>query len=462
MTSWLPDKASLRRPVYWSLADAMAKAIDGGELAPGERLPTHRALAADLALSVQTVSKAYDELGRRGLIAGEVGRGTFVRAARRDPDPPFILERREGELIDLSMLKPVAQARHIECLQAALGRLQSELPQRLLFAFRPNVALRPHKDAAVAWLKRCGLDCAPDDVQITNGATPAMATALMTALRPGDVMVTEEIGHHTLVTLANYMGLRLYGLPMDEEGLLPEAFDEACREHKVKLLFVMPTAGSPTVGVMSAERRAALVEIARRHNVMVLENEAWGPLYADSPPPFAALAPERTFYVTSFTKCILPALRVGYLVAPHHLQAAAANRHLVTSWMAGALISEVAARWVADGTAEELLELQRRALRARNALTGELLPAEGLRRRPEGLNVWLPLPAAWDEESFVSHARLQGVAVAPGASFAIGPKTRTSAVRICIGGVSEDELRQGLTVIARLAQSQPEPALLSI
>ncbi|HET8727165.1 MAG TPA: GntR family transcriptional regulator, partial [Alphaproteobacteria bacterium] len=136
MTIWKPDPSALHRPVYRSLADPIARAIADGRLAAGARLPTHRQLADDLAVSVQTVSRAYEELIRRGLLSGETGRGTFVRAHRREPDPPYLPERL-GEVIDLSILKPVCEPMHLERLKAALVELAETLPPSIALSFRP-------------------------------------------------------------------------------------------------------------------------------------------------------------------------------------------------------------------------------------------------------------------------------------------------------------------------------------
>src|SRR5206468_117554 len=106
MAIWHPDPSRLSRPAYLSLADQIAQAIGSGKLSSGVRLPTQRNLAEDLGLSVQTVSRAYEELNRRGLISGEIGRGTFIRPPQREPVQPFIAER-TAEIIDLSMLKPI-------------------------------------------------------------------------------------------------------------------------------------------------------------------------------------------------------------------------------------------------------------------------------------------------------------------------------------------------------------------
>jgi DNA-binding transcriptional MocR family regulator len=288
-----------------------------------------------------------------------------------------------------------------------------------------------------------------------------MMIALMTAASSGDLVVTEALGHHTLKPLASYLGLRLRGLAMDHEGLVPQAFEQACEEAPVRALYVMPTGLNPMAKTAGTERRRRLVAIARKHDVRIIENDAWGPLQAHRPPPIAALAPERTFYFTGFTKCLLPGLRVGYLVTPETFEAAAANRHLVTCWMATALLAEIATRWINDGTARSLLDWQREALCERNALAAEMLANMPYSASPSGMHVWLSLPPAWSEDAFVAHARLQGVAVAPGSAFAVSEPTE-AGVRICLGAESLSSFKRGLEIIARLARCQPEPALLAI
>ncbi len=462
MTIWPPSRAALKRPVYRSLVDLVAQAVESGELAPGTRLPTHRDLAHRLAVSIQTVSRAYEELIRRGLIVGEVGRGTFVRPDRPEPAPPFITKRGPDSLIDLSILKPVGDALHVERMKTALAALHDDLPPSTLFSFRPSLSQRRYREVAVDWLRLCGLQTSPNAVQITNGATPALTTALMAAARPGDVVATEAIGHHTLRALTGYLGAELQGIEIDDDGIVPEALAESCRVRPIKALFLVPSAANPTVTMVSGARREAIVEVARRHNVLIIENDAWGPLVEGRPPPIASLAPERTFYVTSFTKCGLPGLRAGYLVAPDMMIASVANRHLVTNWSATSLTAEIATRWVADGTLWELLEWQRRALRARNALAAAALDGIACRQHPNSLHVWLPLPPAWREEDFVAHVRLHNVAVAPGASFAAEASVETAAVRISVGATTADELRRGLAVVTRVFHGEPEPALLAI
>jgi DNA-binding transcriptional MocR family regulator len=461
MTLWRPDPALIRRPAYLSLADQFARAIHDGRLPNGARLPTHRRLAEDLALSVQTVSRAYEELIRRGLVSGEIGRGSFVQARRSEPEPPYLPER-PGEVIDLSILKPVCEPMHHQRLKEALAWLAETLPSSSALSFRPNVVFPRHRAVAVEWLKECGLTVSPQNVSLTNGATAGMTVALMSVAPPGSTVATEAIGHHTLVPLATYLGFNLEGLPIDRDGLVPEALDEACSRSDIRAVFVQPSVINPTATLMSAGRREAIIAVARKHDIAIIENDVLGPLVEARAPPLAAYAPERTLYVTSFTKVTVPGLRIGYLAAPDRYVAAVANRHLVSNWMATPMVAEIATRWVADGTAMELVRWQRAALARRHDIAGEVLRGMTYLAHRSGLHIWLPLPGDRTEEGFVAQARLQGVAIAPGLSFRTSDAPWQPAVRISLGSTTEGELQAGLGIVARLLQGDPEPLLLAI
>ncbi|WP_246765130.1 MULTISPECIES: PLP-dependent aminotransferase family protein [unclassified Ensifer] len=461
MTNWRPDISQLRRPAYLSLAEQIARAIQEGHLPNGTRLLPHRKLADDLKLSVQTVSRAYDELIRRGLISGEIGRGSFVQTRPKEPEPPYLPERL-GELVDLSILKPVCEQLHLERMRGAFGWLAENLPSSSALSFRPNMVFPRHRNVAAEWLSRCGLDVSPLNISLTNGATSGMTVALMSVAPPGSTVATEAISHHTLVPLSSYLGLHLEGLPIDREGMIPEALDEACRTGVIRAVFLQPSVINPTAALMGPERRQALADVARRHDIAIIENDILGPLVEGRAPPIAAYAPERTLYVTSFTKITVPGLRIGYLAAPDRYVAAVANRHLVSNWMATPSIAEIATLWVSDGTAMELVNWQRRALGVRHAIAEEALAGLPYYTHPQSLHVWLPLPEGHTEDGFVSQARLRGVAIAPGSSFRTADQGWQPAVRISLGSTTEQELRTGLGILASLASGNPEALLLAI
>ncbi|MBP1842978.1 DNA-binding transcriptional MocR family regulator [Rhizobium petrolearium] len=461
MTNWRPDPSQLRRPAYLSLAEQIARAIQEGKLVNGTKLPTHRRMADDLGLSVQTVSRAYDDLIRRGLISGEIGRGSFVQTQPREPEPPYLPERL-GEVIDLSILKPVCEQIHVEKMRQAFAWLSENLPASSALSFRPNMVFPRHRAVATEWLARCGLDVSPLNVSLTNGATSGMTTALMSVAPPGSTVATEVVSHHTLVPLSTYLGLHLEGLAIDEEGMIPEALDEACRKGPIRAIFLQPSVINPMAALMSAGRREALAAVAARHDIAIIENDVLGPMVEGRAPPMAAFAPERTLYVTTFTKTTVPGLRIGYLVAPDRYVAAVANRHLVSNWMATPAMAEIATRWVADGTAMELVAWQRRALASRHAIAAEMLAGLPYRAHPQSLHMWLPLSCGHTEDAFVAQARLRGVGIAPGKSFHTTDHGWAPAVRISLGSTTESELRTGLGIVASLAQGNPQELLLAI
>ena len=228
MTNWHPDPSLLHRPAYLSLAEQITQAIRDGKLQAGAQLPPHRKLADDLKLSVQTVSRAYEELIRRGLIAGEIGRGSFVQTLRKEPEPPYLPERL-GELIDLSILKPVCDRYHLDKLREAFGWLSENLPSSSALSFRPNVVFPRHRVVAAEWLVRCGVEISPLNISVTNGATAGMTVALMSAAPPGATVAVETISHHTLVPLSTYLGIHLEGVAVDHDGMIPEALEMACK-----------------------------------------------------------------------------------------------------------------------------------------------------------------------------------------------------------------------------------------
>lgn len=463
MTIWPPDPSSLDRPAYHALAMCLMRAIEADEIRPGTQLPTQRALAFQMGLSVQTVGRAYEHLTRLGIISGQVGRGSFVTDKQAAAPIPWHRPAGNETVIDCSMLTPVSGPRHAELMAQTLQAMGKDISDSALFSFRPRETLRNHCADVLPWLAECGVHLdGPERVLPTNGNTSAMTCALMTALRPGDLLVAEAMGHHTLPSLAATLGLKLQGLDMDVQGIVPDAFARACRQAAVKAIYVMPAGLGPTAAPMGADRRQAIVDIARAHDVWIIENDAWGPLDPERPPPIIALAPERTFYFTGLSKCILPGLRIGWLVTPDRMIHAARTRHLVSNWMATPLIADIASRWITEGHAADLLHWQRAQLARRKDIAARILGDIGHEASPAGMHVWLPLPDPWREDNFVALARNNGVGVAAGSSFAVRGAAQMQGIRICLGAGSEAEIDRGLRILVQLIKIAPEDALLAI
>lgn len=458
MSNWTPRVERPDGPLYLAIAEQISDAIERGELTPGARLPTQRDLAGQLGISIHTVSQAYAEAERRGLVSGEIGRGTFVSTGTLAGDAPYLLDRRSPALVDLSINRPVYDHVHTERARSALIDLGERGDVSAMLVCRPIAGLDRHRSGGALWLRRRGLEVTPERILICNGAAHGLLVALATLCRPGDRVMTEALVDHGIIGLADLLHLQLDGLAIDAEGIVPDAFEAACRETGARVLCTTPTLNNPTVALASEERRRQIAAIAERHGVAIVEDDVYGLLVADGPPPLWAYLPEQTYYVTSFTKTVVAGLRTGYLVAPAEMVPRLVRRIRVTSWMATPLVAELATRWVDDGTAWELVQWQRAQLAARHAVVDEMLAGFAYARHPHALHLWLSLPEHWRAEALVSEARLRNVAITPAEPFAVGHERIPDAVRISIGAARTiGQLRQGLDILADMLRHEPEP-----
>ncbi len=461
MTNWKPDPATLQRPAYLSLAEQFVRAIEAGLLPIGTRLTPHRKLADSLGLSVQTVSRAYEELIRRSLISGEIGRGSFVLGPASEARQPYLAER-PGEVIDLSILKPVVGAMHHDRLRQGFGWLADNLSAASALSFRPNMVMPEHGKVAAGWLAQQGINVEPGFVSITNGATPAITAAFMSAAPPGSSVAAEALTHHIVAPLCNYLGLHIEGVKMDAAGMLPAALDEVARRGHIRAIYLQPNVINPLASLMPLDRRVELVDIARRYDLTIVENDILNVMVPDRATAFATLAPERTLYICGFTKITVPGLRLAYLASPPRLATAVSNRHLVANWMATPPMVDLLSHWIGDGTVTELALCQRSAMEARHELAQEVLGANMPDCHPNSLHLWLNLPAGWTEESFVEQARRRGVAVAAGQAFRTSDKAKQPAIRIALGSTLADDLRRGLGILQSMFTDEPEIILPSV
>lgn len=463
MTLWHPDIERYGGPRYLALAEALTEAIKGGDLPPGTRLPTHRDLARQLGVSVHTISQAYGEVRRRGYIAGETGRGTFVQASPPAAPDRHMLDRRHADVIDMSVIRPVRSAGLHERLRAAFADLARDDAMAYMLSCRPIAGLDAHRLAGATWLARLGVDAEPEQIVVTNGVAHGMTVALSALTEPGDVVATESVTDHGVIALANVLHFRLAGLETDDEGIRPDALDAACRRQSVKALVVTPNLTNPTALMMGAGRRRDLAAVAARHDITIVEDDAYGALLADRPAPIRAHAPDRTVYLTSLTKPVMAGLRTGYLTAPVPLIQRIVARVRATSWMATLLPAEIAARWMADGTLDAVITDQQAELRARNALVTRKLRDVWVRHHATGLHVWLSLPSPWRAENFVSQLRVRRVAVTSAEPFVVGRAAEPHAVRLCVGGPdSADVLAAALARVRDVLAMGPEPAYLDV
>jgi DNA-binding transcriptional MocR family regulator len=438
-------------PIYLAIADAIAAAVATGELAPGDRLPPHRSLAASLGVDLTTVTRAYAEARRRGLLESVVGRGTFIGQGV-DPRGSAV----EPNVVDLSMNLPPQppDGRLPMLIQQGLTALLSDPSGHGMLGYRTGAGTPRERAAGAAWLRPVMANIDPACVAVAPGAQPALLAVLGLIAGWGDTLLCDRLTYPGLRAAAAQLGVRLLGVAADAHGMLPGALADAARHSSAKGVYVVPTLHNPTKVTLSPDRRAALVAAARETGLQIIEDDAYGMLMSRPQAALAALAPEISYHVATLSKVISPALRVAYVVAPHEAATQKLDVALRSiTLMASPLLTGLATRWILDGSAARLRDLVRTECIARQGIARDILPARAMLADPEGIHVWLNLPAGMRRDQFVAKTRRQGVALVPSDAFWVGPGVAPEAVRVSLGVASgQAQLRQALQRVAAALQ----------
>lgn len=423
MTMWLPELDGRKRPVYRAIADAIDEDVQKGTLRAGTRLPPHRDLADRLGVTVTTITRAYTEATRRGLIAGHVGRGTFIRGTAQTDDEP-----QDGPLdLSINILMPDKEVAVLEKHLFA----RRVLPWTQLLGYVPARGHFRHRQAMAAWLSTCGFLADPERIVLTAGAQHAVAVALTAVTKPGDTLLVEELTYSGARLLAQQIGLRLRGIAMDAEGLRPEALEAAIRATRARVLYCMPRLQNPTSAVMPERRRRQLAAIAEKQKLVVIEDDTYGFLSPERE-PLAALLPARTIFVTSLSKSLFPGLRLGCAVPPASLVDKVTSAVWATMINTSPIGADIMSSWIEDGTAARIADWKRHEIAARQQMARRLLQGERLQTQPSSPHIWLQLPAKWDSDTFTAHARSRGVVVNAAHEFAV-TDVHPRGIRLCVG-----------------------------
>ncbi|MFI8188575.1 PLP-dependent aminotransferase family protein [Streptomyces sp. NPDC085946] len=457
---------------YRRIADRIADDIAAGRLRPGQRLPPQRAFARRRGIAASTAGRVYGELVRRGLVVGEVGRGTFVRAAPPAPAGRALAEPGAADPpVNLELNYPSAPGQS-ELLAPALAPLLR--PDVLAEAMRPAAATgtAPAREAAAALLSCApggppvpaatlapadtpapGWHPAPDRVLFTGNARQAVAAALASLVRPGGRVGVEPLTYPPVKGIAARLGITLVPLAADAQGLCPRSVAAAHRSAPLSALYVQPVLHNPTSVTTGAARLRELAGTVTGLGIPVVEDRIWSFLADPAPGPLAAHAPGLTHVVDGLSKRVAPGLTVGFLVVPPDRVDAVAEAVRSGGWSAGRFALEAAVRWTADGTVARLVAAKRADAARRRRILAEELAGFAVRSAPRSCFAWWELPAPWRADTFTAAAAAHGIAVTPGPAFAVDPGRTPDAVRLGLASVPEPDLRRALRTLAGVARA---------
>lgn len=448
--AWTPSIPDGAAPLYERLVAVLRADIASGALSAGVRLPPQRDLAYRLGVGLGTVTRAYVEAEKAGLVSAHVGRGSFVNAPAEHR--PY---ERQGPL---NLSQNIATAAPAESrLTEALARLRKRPDLLEHLAYAPPAGHEVQRRAGAAWLARTSSYEGVDWRRLIccAGAQQGLALAIGSVARAGDTVLCEASTYNGVKALAAHNGLRLKGVAMDEEGLDVAALEEAILATGARVLSTIPTLQNPTGRIMSEGRRQAIANLARKHDLTIVEDDIYGIYAPDAPPPFALLAPERTFHVSGVSKILGPGLRAGFLVAP---SAEAFERVLdavrALTYAPPGFGGLVATQWIEDGSADAIAVEVREEAVVRLAMAREILgDAIETPRSDRAPHVWLPM-GELAAERLAGRALRAGVEVTPPDAPVVEPGLE-SGVRLCLGAVADREaLRRGLEIVAGALSSE--------
>ena len=427
---------------YKAVVDRYAQAIRSGQLPAGSRLPTHRTLAAGERISLATATRVYRELEEMGLVSGETGRGTFVRDLSLPPGHGVDQQVVAADVVDLNFNYPSLPEQD-DALREALRQLAMAGDIDSHLRYQPHAGRLAERDIIARHLTCQHFAPDAENVLIVNGAQHGLAVTVMGLLRPGDVVAVDALTYSGFKALAALYHLELAAIPCRPEGPDLQALHTLCQQRRVRAVYTMPTLHNPLGWVLNTGQRQALADLARQHDLLIIEDAAYARLVSHPPPPVVSYAPERTVYVTGFSKNIATGLRVGVVISPPRYRPEIERAIRATTWNTPTLISSLICAWIEDGTVARFETQKRQDARQRQQVAREVLCGLPVVSHPDSYFVWLPLGEESRADRLANALMERRISVSTAEPFCVSA-TIPQALRIALGSVPFDSLRPAL------------------
>jgi DNA-binding transcriptional MocR family regulator len=460
-------------PLYNQLAQEIQRRIRNGALPPGAQLPTIRSLASQLGVTRLTIHAAYNELQSGGWIEATVGRGTFVADGMRPQITAAELGRElsaGGLVSDMLRMAQLPGMRSLAMADAA----QEFYPQRD-FARAMEEALQsgpsilgystPQGDPVLrtvltSLLAERGVSVTPDELLVTSGVTQGLALLTQALTQPGDTVIAEQPTYLGALSIFGSRGLRVVGAPTDAEGIVTDDLEHLIQTHHPRFIYVIPAFHNPTGVCMSAKRRAQLLALAAHYRLPVIEDDIYARLAFEGPAPRPLYAEDRTglvLHLSSFSKMLLPGVRIGYIAAAPHwmgrlLLAKQTNDLCSPPLLQRAIAIFVQRGWLTNHLRRTLPRYQERRNVMLTAL-GRYFPAETRWTEPDGgFTIWVTLPQSVSTTELYLASIERGVAFVPGDVFFAGPAPHPY-MRLAFSVAAPDVIVEAIRTIGELLGS---------
>lgn len=430
---------------YKSIVDRLADSIRNGELPAGTRLPTHRALSAREHISLATATRVYSELEAMGLVSGETGRGTFVREIALPYGHGIDQHAVATDVLDLNFNYPSLPGQG-EILREALRQVAVSGDIESHLRYQPHAGRMTEREIFAGYLAGSEFQPEADNVVIVNGAQHGLTITVMGLLRPGDVVAVDALTYPGFKVLAELYHLELIAIPVLANGPDLSALEALCQKRHIRAIYTMPTLHNPLGWVLSRHQRKRIAGIARTYDLLVIEDTAYGYLVRRPPPSVAVYAPERTVYITGFSKNVATGLRVGAVVCPASYRPALERAVRATTWNTPSLMTALVCNWIQDGTVARFETLKRRDAHQRQAVLKAALGDISCITHPDSYFAWIPLPDEARADRVAQALMDDNISVSTAEPFCTSLVV-PQALRVALGSIAMEDLHAALVKV---------------
>ncbi len=476
---WKPQKSSAI-PLHLQISHYMKKKILNGEWIIGTKIPSQRVLAKRYEVNRSTIVTALEELAADGLVEPKVGSGTrvvnntwsllastpppdwisYVRSGIHEPNintiqiinkaeaDPTIIRLGTGELS--SDLLPHEQMKKF---------LQKDMGDTLSLGYEEPKGSRELRETISHYVKGKGIEAGPSSILIVSGALQALQLISIGLLKRGSVIFHETPSYLNSVHVFQSAGMNLFGIPHDQEGIQPDSIGRLKRQHHASLLYTIPSFHNPTGTLMSEERRRQLLEVCQKEALPIIEDDVYGELWLDSPPPKPMKANDQqgnVLYVGSVSKSLSPGLRIGWIIGPEPVIDRLADIKMQTDYGSSSISQSIVNKWIKSGLYEEYVNQVRQELKTRRDFTVGILNTyfsdlASWHIPKGGFYIWLKLQSGISTRKLFEVALQEGILLNPGSVY---DKHDQQHLRISYSYASLAELEKGLKRLSELIRTE--------
>lgn len=444
------------RPLYLAIAEALERDVHAGVVKPGDMLPTHRALAKIVGVTVSTITRAYSVAEKRGLITAIVGKGTFVTADACTRSSVLDMDLEQLPM-EMGLTKPLYMEdsgfRDVVLQVLEEGKLHKYMQ------YSDPQGLVEHREVGAAWLGRFGVPAKRENILITAGGQHALFSTLYSLFQPGDRIAVDVLTYPGVKAAARRLGLRLEGVIMDSEGIVPDELESLCNRSDIKGLYAVGRLQNPTNRIMSNKRRDALARIIRKYRLILVENDVYGFLNRQADRTLAARASANSVYIASLSKAFYAGLRIAFVAAPARLYNRIAQGVMDNMLFASPFCAGIACRSIQCGVADAIIERKIDELTQRVCIFREKLGHHRHTCSEQSMAAWLKLPDNWTGNQFETAAAQKGIRVYAAERFAVGPVVPQNYIRVSLSGAPDmQSFDHGLDTLVTLLDNKKAAA----